>query len=211
MINHQFVLNRLASKLGFSFPSKDREALPSLLSLFFYYLRLEWYILFLPLLFQSTKVLAMCLSSVFLILLGKTEKNITLDEIVVKKKKNKKEYNLPQHPTKENSSGFIVLLRIYCQIPFQQFQTSWLRSGCGLRKMSHCYFESISNTKCSLIRIPRGLHEGVVLGSLLRHRGSERDITAHQINLILPAQRVSRAHFQAGCIMTEQNSQWINE
>lgn len=42
---------------------------------------------FLPLLFQSTEVLAMCISSVCLILLGNIERNITLDEAVVKKQK----------------------------------------------------------------------------------------------------------------------------
>ena len=162
--------------------------------------------LFLPLLFQSTKVLAMCLSSVCLILLGNIEKNITLDEIIVKKQKQPS-----PTPHKENPYGFIVLSRIYCQIPFQRFQTSWLKTGCGLRKVSHCYFESIANSECSLIRIPRGLHEGVVLGSLLQHRGSERDIPAQQMNLILLAQRVSRAHFLVGWIMTEQKGQWINE
>lgn len=66
--------------------------------------------LFLPLVFQSTKVLAMCLSSVRLILLGNVERNITLDEIIVKKPKT----TFPNTPQKKTlmvllfCRGFIV-------------------------------------------------------------------------------------------------------
>lgn len=38
-----------------------------------------------PFVFQSTNILDVCLSSICLILLGNTERNITLDEIVVEK------------------------------------------------------------------------------------------------------------------------------